>query len=114
MKLGELSHSREVGLKDAVHMAIVTVTANEYISVGQPVRFLDSNMDTVGPCEYKEDYKHGIADPFYSGNGFHTGEAFVVLLIPGSAGNLRHEFDLKFEDLPEPEYWGDDECRFCD
>lgn len=113
MKLGAESTFGEVGLKDAVHMAIVTVTCRDTLRRGQPVRFMDDSFQEVTTCEYQEEYKHGIADPFYPEEYIPSGTPFVVLLPPGTAGNLRHEYDLKFDDFPQPEDWGDEECSFC-
>ena len=113
MKLGASSNFNEVGQKDAVHMAIVTVMCHDTLRRGQPVRFIDETFQEVTTCEYQPEYRHGIADPFYPEEYIPSGTPFVVLLPPGTAGNLRHEYDLKFDDFPQPDYWDDGECRSC-
>ncbi len=87
LKLGQLiTHE---ATKDAVHMAVAPVVADEALSPGQHVGLFDAG--TAGLVA-REDAEHiGVVDPFLRGN-VPQGARFWLFLYPGSITGLRHEW----------------------
>lgn len=75
--------------RDAIHVAIAPVTANENLSPGQHVGFVvPGNTDLVG----QSDNCIGIIDPFYEGRIFKD-DCCWLFLYPLSVTGLRHEWE---------------------
>lgn len=106
MKLGEpVSDDNEnLGLKDAVHVAVVavrpyTVNADDdeeaLLKPGQPVRFTGDAMSQVRACKTGED-PHGIVDPFVT--HCSDGNFYLVLVDPKLLrGTMTHNWELNQE-----------------
>jgi hypothetical protein len=75
------------GERDAVHIAIVPVVANEELKVGAAVGFV-ADTGRVGPS----DHPVGIVDPFLQELWVQPGQRFWLYLTPGSITSLRHDW----------------------
>jgi hypothetical protein len=73
--------------KDAVHIAVAPVVANQTLQPGQHVGFVESNAEAVG----KSKQPIGIVDPFMR-DAIHAGQRFWLFLYPGTITSLRHEW----------------------
>ena len=72
--------------RDAVHIAVVPVTADQPLSPGQHVGLTHpDSAEMAGPC----DNNIGIVDPFLV-NDVKYGERFWLFLYPGTITSLRH------------------------
>ena len=95
------------GIRDAVHVAVLSVTAARDLTVGQAVSLSDT---TLGGS----DKVIGIVDPFRSGP-VRNGERFWLCLMPQSITSLRHHWshpalpqqgtDAKDADIQASEIW---------
>lgn len=88
--LGQLISEGESPNRDALHVAVVPLTAahKAYLRAGEPFK-----LNTAGlavSCHIDDSI--GVADPFLK-ESIRPGERFWGLLIPGSVSNLRHDFD---------------------
>jgi hypothetical protein len=98
--------------KDAIHVAIAPVMAGIILKPGDRVYIEDDKAYDVGISLTPPD---GVVDPFLK-NCVHKGELFWVFLFPGTATNLRHEWDHpafvekneETEDIEDDPY-----CRGC-
>jgi hypothetical protein len=83
--LGELISDSEQR-RDAVHIAVASVTANELLQPGQHVGLQAPGVhEGVGPCEKNI----GIVDPFLKGP-VEVGQRFWLFIYPGTITALRH------------------------
>lgn len=85
----------EVGIKDAIHTAIVSVRAGAAIVPGQRCglnEFREAVPNLKGP---------GVADPFLKGN-INRGQRFWLLLNQTEVPNVRHEWDHPTVDFSPP------------
>jgi len=71
--------------RDAIHVAVAPMTANERLSPGQHIGLIGS--DWAGHSEAPI----GIVDPFLQ-EDVKPGERFYMFLYPGSITSLRHEW----------------------
>ncbi|QJW94217.1 hypothetical protein [Frigoriglobus tundricola] len=72
--------------RDAIHIAVAPVTAEERLAPGQHVGLVqDGNLELVGPC----DRTIGIVDPFLA-EAVEPGQRFWLFLYPGTITGLRH------------------------
>ena len=72
--------------RDAVHVAIVPLVATERMFGGHPFTIVD---DKVRACGFHESI--GSVDPFIY--EVQKGQRFWAILKPGTAKNLRHDWD---------------------
>lgn len=86
-KLGQLI--TDVVQKDAVHFALAPVVANENLKPGEHIGFIvEGNTELVSKvCAQPI----GIVDPFLRAP-VRKGEAFWMMLYPGTITGLRHEW----------------------
>jgi hypothetical protein len=85
-KLGKLTEGEEG--RDAIHIAICPVVANEVLNPGQRIGFVrDGDVSLVG----KSKNPLGIVDPFLTAN-VEKAEAFFMCLFPNTIKSLRHEW----------------------
>lgn len=85
MKLGELPKVT-VHERDAVHVAIASVVADNYLVPGEHVGLNPDNYDLAGP----QHIPHvGIVDPFLQTN-VHKNERFIICLYPETTTSLKH------------------------
>lgn len=95
-------------MRDAVHVAVAPVLANEPLSPGD-------HISLVGGRATKSGQTIGIVDPFLEA-GVHRGDKFWMFMYPETVTGLRHEWDHPafVEPEPEPETPDfDDSCRGC-
>ena len=114
-QLGTRPHS--ISIRDAIHCAVISVTAREDIQPGSPVCIEYGNAAYNASSERET---IGVADPFLSGT-IRTGSLFWVVLFPASITNLRHAWDhprlgndyaeRSNDDDEDSDY--DDECSNC-
>ena len=72
--------------RDAVHVAVAPVTANEPLQPGQRIGLVEpGSVDLAGVCETPI----GIVDPFLC-EQVETGQRFWLFLFPNSVTGLRH------------------------
>lgn len=90
-KLGNLVYRDTATQRDAVHIAIVLVTAGEDLKPGQRVKFSDDKT-TVIAAERYGDGVLGVVDPFIDGEAY-KGSRFYLCLFPGSITSLRHNWE---------------------
>lgn len=78
-----------IALRDAVHIAVLPVTAGEDMWRGQSVRIIDPNASEIvvhsGPPSI------GIIDPFLTGNVMR-GQRVWLLLYPNTITSIRHDW----------------------
>lgn len=83
--LGKLAP--EYAKRDAVHVAIAPVVADQRLAPGQRVGFVDDARTSVGVCPKPL----GIVDPFL-GRPVEKGERFYLVLFPNTITSLRHDW----------------------
>lgn len=106
-QLGELLPSWKEG-KDAIHIAIVPVTADEELQPGQHVGFVDGNTYVGTHPE-----PVGIVDPFLK-NPVKKGEKCWLCMYPYTITALRHEWKHPaFSEGPDKEISIDHISRFA-
>jgi hypothetical protein len=71
--------------RDAVHIAVVPVTAIDWLTPGQHVGLIKGNTEMVGPCSSNI----GIVDPFLT-QRVEPQQRFWLFLYPGTITGLRH------------------------
>lgn len=72
--------------RDAIHVAVASVTAAERLVPGQRVGLVrPGSFEWVGPCADPI----GIVDPFLN-EAVQVGHRFWLLLFPGTITGLRH------------------------
>lgn len=92
----------DVGGRDAVHVAVIAVTAGSMLSPGQHVG-IDKKRSTLGTfvADRGCDESIGIVDPFLGRNA-RAGERFWLYLYPRTITSLRHNWTHPaFEDVTE-------------
>ena len=88
----------DLGEKDAIHVAIVSVRAGQVISPGQGVKLNEYNEAI--PCNGRKG-RLGVADPFrYS--GIARGEYFWLLLSQDAVPNVKHVWEHESVDFSPP------------
>lgn len=115
--LGQLIYNNPK--RDAIHLAVAPVIANEPLSPGQKIGFVTlGNFDLVGASE-SLDHHHmrrsgakfcapvGIVDPFLEFT-VEKGSKFWMLLLPNTVTSLRHEwthpaFQVKYSEKERAE-----------
>lgn len=85
LKIGHLIETEQV--RDAIHVAVVPVTAAQQLLPGQHVSLISPESMEVGYCQPTL----GVVDPFLKGP-VQKGERFWLFLYPGSITSLRHEW----------------------
>jgi hypothetical protein len=88
----------ETGLRDAVHVAIFSVEAGEYLHPGDHVGLLS---DGVTACRKREPII-GIVDPFLP-DSLEPGECFWLYLYPRTVTGLQHVWQHPAFDKEEME-----------
>jgi hypothetical protein len=79
----------EVGVKDAIHVAIVSCRAGEYLTSSEKVT-LNEHREAVAP---QGGAKHiGIVDPFLKGS-LAKGDTFWMVMIPKQDQVVRHVWE---------------------
>lgn len=105
LKLGEIITTEQQ--RDAVHIAVCPVTADDHLWPGIPIAFSPGSKELVG----KHEPAIGIVDPFLK-TAVHKGQRFWMYLIPGTITSLRHEWThpaicgpIPCDDKAESEAW---------
>ena len=84
-KLGQLIEDGD-RRRDAIHIAVAPVTADERLTPGQHVGLVEEgNLELVGRC----DHNIGIVDPYLVAE-VERGQRFWLFLYPGTITGLRH------------------------
>lgn len=78
----------DVSGRDAVHVAVVSVTAAVHLAPGQNIGFIDSEQQLVGPAGADN---IGIVDPFIKST-VKTGDRFWLFLYPRTITGLTHSW----------------------
>lgn len=73
--------------RDAVHIAVAPVIADDRLFPGQPVGFIDGSKDRVGVSKSPV----GIVDPFLMAPVYKESRVWLFL-FPGSITSLRHDW----------------------
>jgi hypothetical protein len=112
LKLGtQIEHENHlIGKKDAVHIAVVMCSASDdfgHPRPGQRVRFTGDAFSEVRPAVGSEPF-HGVVDPFLE--NVNLDDLFLVIIKPGLASTVRHDYDLNITDTEENGQW---DCRGC-
>jgi hypothetical protein len=90
----------QLGIKDAVHVAIVAVRAGRHLRVGQEVRINEHNEAVP---VYGKEKGVGYVSPFVQGEVL-CGTTFWLMMKPTEVASLRHEWDhAKFDFVPTRE-----------
>lgn len=79
----------EFAKRDAIHVAVVPVVASEDLEPGRRVGLIPGTLRAYRPVE---EIGIGIVDPFLR-SPVVAGQRFWLLLDPGTATNLRHEWE---------------------
>jgi hypothetical protein len=108
IKLGQTIAFGDEPNRDAVHVAVIPVTAGETLNPGQHVGILYD--DHVG--ESAEPI--GIIDPFLQ-KPVRRGQKCWLIMYPGTVVGLRHEWDHPSlpKSVTEQEWPVDDGCSGC-
>lgn len=78
----------DLGVKDAIHIAIASVRAGSYLNPGDPVKI---NEFGEGVKSSKKD-SVGVVDPFLKG-GIQRGQNFWILLSQTEIPNVQHVWE---------------------
>lgn len=85
--LGELITG--TGERDAIHVALAPVTANERLKPGQHVGFVrEHNTELVGVCSTPI----GIVDPFLE-RSVERGQRFYLVLYQNTVTGMKHQWE---------------------
>lgn len=76
--------------RDAIHIAVAPVIANEKLFPGQDIGLLPGTTNRVS-AKVRRDDTHGIVDPFLAGPVMPE-QQFFMFLYPGTITSLRHEW----------------------
>lgn len=87
-KLGIGKIISEPQFRDAIHVAVVPVTANEVLLTGEHVKINSEGMAIECPI----DDAIGVVDPFLKQSNVKPGQRFWLFLYPGSITSLRHSW----------------------
>lgn len=79
----------EAELRDAIHIAVAPVVANEILRVGQDIGFVGTDGKTVGGLN--RDKCIGIVDPFLERTVLPQ-QRFWMFLYPNTITQLRHDW----------------------
>lgn len=85
LKIGQIITEEQS--RDAIHVAVVPVTAAQDLLPGQHVSLINPENLEVGYCQPTL----GVVDPFLK-QPVRKGERFWLFLYPGSITSLRHEW----------------------
>jgi len=97
--LGKLVRTKD-SERDAIHIAIISVTADCTLKPGVDVAVIARNDDFFATIE---GYTVGIVDPFLK-QDVKKGERFHVLLYPNTVTSLKHSWTHpSIKDIPKPE-----------
>ena len=88
-------HPEQAGVKDAVHVAIVSVRAGQYLEPGTRVS-LNEHREAVGDSK-----GFGLVDPFLK-KSVQTGDTCWVMMDAKETGTVRHIWDHE-QDFTAPE-----------
>jgi hypothetical protein len=83
--LGQLVPHDELDIRDAIHIAVATVKAGEFLSPGQRVGLIGPGIAGTGVEAI------GIVDPFLT-ESVLEGERFHMCLFPYTITSLRHQW----------------------
>jgi len=83
----------EVGVKDAIHVAIVSVRAGEFLHPGRRVT-LNEHREAVNDAK-----GIGVADPFLKGR-IEKGENLWILMDASQVANVQHTWDHELDFSP--------------
>lgn len=110
-ELGELQN--EVGVRDAFHVATVTVVCgDECLHAGEHVG-IDISRYVVNSEGTSHNFRLiGIVDPFLPAP-VKRGQAFLLVLYPGTAKNLKHVWEHPSFPVETESNNEDDGCRGC-
>lgn len=79
-----------IGVRDAIHVPIISAVAKTDLAAGCPVRLLDT-----GEVEHVEMWQCvGVVDPFLGGH-VQSGQQCWVFIKPGSISSLTHKWTHK-------------------
>jgi hypothetical protein len=109
-KLGALIDTNEK--RDAIHIAVLPVTAHERLKPGMHVRFaVPGNTEVVRMCH--SDSAIGIIDPFLT-VVVEPGQRCWLFMMPNTITSLRHEWEHPHVDGTDvmgiAEFWLRDFC----
>jgi len=110
LTLGEAPDRR--GIRDAVHVAVVSAIARTEFYPGEAVCLSTDGTEVLKRRGGNKAI--GVIDPFRM-EGVGSGDLVLVVLNPGTTKNLRHTWDHP-EMSSEPSYDyedADDGCRGC-
>ena len=114
VKLGTKLDPATDHVRDAVHVAILPVTADHELKPGQPVGLV-SYYSNVATADHHHMYSDeiGVVDPFLKGN-VQRGEKFYLCMYPNTVKSLRHNWSHdSFGDDDAGFEYSDDGCRGC-
>jgi hypothetical protein len=84
----------DIGYRDAIHAAVIQVTAGHELWPSQPVRLQGEDVTTliaVAVPEHATNKPIGIVNPFRREKA-RAGDAIWVLMYPGSVTSIRHDW----------------------
>lgn len=98
-----------VDTRDALHVAVVAVTADEDLRAGDRI-----GMKRNGRAGKLPDEVIGIVDPFLT-ESVDKGERFWMFMLPGTTENLRHSWSCPQlpDDILNNDGSGEDSCAGC-
>jgi hypothetical protein len=116
LKLGtQIEHENHlIGKKDAIHVPVVLCELDEdfgpYLP-GMRVRFTSHAFSCVRPMVpgEGEDY-HGVIDPFLEKLPAPGDSLVAVIIKPGLASSVSHDYKLNVSDVEDKGTW---DCRGC-
>ena len=99
VKLGQLIEKGSASQRDAIHVAVMPVTAAEDLKPGAKIAFVYGTKNMVKQEHYRP---VGVVDPFLDTYQVDKGEEFFMMLFPGTITGLRHEWTHPDIDRPAP------------
>ncbi len=79
---------KRTGQRDAIHIAVAPVTADEDLKPGQMIGLVKGSTELV---RGSSGIPIGIVDPFLFG-GVKKGDQFYMLLMPNTVTSMRHQW----------------------
>jgi hypothetical protein len=107
--LGQLTDN--VDIRDAVHVAVVSVIADEPLVPGSHVGF--SSRNRGHRVSTRSSQLIGVVDPFLMGM-VQPGERFWLFVYPQTITGLRHDWSHPAFPSRDDNDWSNDECMGCD
>ena len=100
-----LEEPETTGIRDAIHVAVVSLIAADTLGPGQRVVWKDKNVSVIAHVGTSH-HGIGIVNPFVFGGYYHKGDKVWIMLYPNSVTGMTHHWSHPDFDSVEEEKFG--------